>query len=430
MANNKSSPETGLAGDSLSLFGTGLIPFALSNIGNPKVTKFVSHGLAVGICAKMIWGFIRSKQNQDKYTTINIHEGSVWFDYVIRWMSKVKVEYQGSEFEFIDLDNIKNSGDKLCSPDSVQLSNQEKKHGFDFMPSSNCKVFVNGIEVVVILERMNRDNNNVRWAKDKFIIKVKSKDELELRRVFAQIEDLGHIKVQHPRTIVYTYHWNWRQTKKIYKIKDVVLPNGDFEKLKKYFADFLSNREFYERTNTPYRASALLYGRSGSGKSTTVEAIATHFGLDVYVISLSEMTDDKFLTAVNEIPDNGILLLEDVDCVLADERKTEGTGVSFSGLLNVLDSIICKDGRITFQSTNYIDKIDPAQIRAGRADYHLEFFDATFEQIVDLAERFGYNEKEARGLAEKWAPEKIPMCEVQSRLKQLFNKEKQVELTK
>lgn len=426
MSNQKEPPKP--IGADLSLLGSGLIPFALSNIGNQKVSRIISQGLAAFLIGKMGWDFFKNIKRKSKYTTIIINENQEWFQYVLRWLFKVKSEYVGSEFEFIDLTRNNSSS----SPHEIEASaylkgDKIKKSEFDFAPLGTSIVKVNGIEIQVILDRPNRDNNNFKWVKDKIILNIKSKKKDDLITVFNQIDELGNVKIEYPRTTVYTYYWDWRATKKIYKIKDVVLPNGEFEKLKKYIGDFLSSREFYEKTNTPYRASCLLHGKTGSGKSTTVEAIATHFGLDVYIISLSEMTDDKFSNAVNQIPDNGILLLEDVDCVMAKDRTTEGTGVSFSGLLNVLDGLSVKEGRITFQSTNHIEKLDSAQIRAGRADYHLEFFNATKEQIIDLSKRFGYNEKDSQVFGEKWVRDDIPMAEIQNRLKQLYNNKKQNE---
>lgn len=404
--------------ENLSLFGAGLIPFVLSNIGNSKLTKSVSRGLAIGICGKFIWNFIKSKRNNDKYTSINIHEGSNWFDYVIRWLGKVKVDYQGSEFEFIDLDNLQNNNKDsyvLLAPTNTKV--EEKTRSFDFMPSSNCKVMVDGIEVVVILERVHRDNNNARWAKDKFIVKIKSKKEQDLRKVFSQIEQLGNVKTEYPKSNIYTFTWDWKRTKQIFKYRNVVLPNREFEKLKDLIGDFLSSHDKFSERGVPWRLGILLSGMAGAGKSTTVEAIATHFNLDVYIIQLSEMSDSKLMEAINRLPERCILLLEDVRGNTLQAKQEDGSVLSSSGLLNALDGIAIPEGRICFMTTNFKEELDPVLVRPGRIDYEIKYTYANQEQILDLSRKFDYNISSV--VVEEWANEKICMAEVQNRLLQL-----------
>lgn len=415
MSKNVESQSKSLSSD-LSLFGTGLVPFALSNIDNPKLTKFVSRGLMVGVVGKFVWDWIKSRQNNDKYTSINIHEGSTWFDYVIRWLSQTRVEYQGSEFEFVALDNIRNSKQEQEEAWAVAKLRGEKieqNHSFDFMPSSNCKVMIDNIEVIVILEKINRDNNNARWAKDKFVIKIKSKKEEDLRRVFAQIEDLGHTKVEYPKTNIYTFSWDWRRTKQLFKVRDVVLPNGQFEKLKKLIQKFLDSRESYADKGLNWRIGILLEGISGSGKTTTVQAIATHFNLDVYIINLSEMDDAKLMDAINRLPEKCILLLEDVRKGSLTNKTLDGK-LSSSGLLNCLDGLAIPEGRICFMTTNFKEELDPILIRPGRIDYQIEFTFANKEQILDLARKFEYDLNDE--LAISWENEKVSMSEIQNRL--------------
>lgn len=416
MSNNVESGSKPLSSD-LSLFGAGLVPFALSNIDNPKLTKIVSRGLMVGIAGKFVWDWVKSKQNNDKYTSINIHEGSTWFDYVIRWLSQTKVEYQGSEFEFVDLGNINNNkqhAEEICAVAQLHGEKVEQNHSFDFMPSSNCKVMIDGIEVIVSLEKINRDNNNVRWAKDKFVIKIKSKKEEDLRRVFAQIEELGHTKSEYPLCNVYTFTWGWRKTKKIYKKKDVVLPNNQFEIIKDNVLKFLDSRDFYHDRGMNWRLGIMLESsQGGTGKTTTVQAIATHCGLDVYMVNLSEMDDAKLSEAVNNIPEKCILLLDDVRPENLSNNSEVGK-LSLAGILQALDGIGSAEGRVCFLCTNLKQELPELLYRPGRIDLEFNFTYATKEQILDLAAKFRYDLD--KKTAEKWEKEKIVMAMVQNRL--------------
>ena len=257
-----------------------------------------------------------------------------------------------------------------------------------------------------------------KWAKDYIEIAVKTKDKNDLNSVFEHIYKEGDHYLELPRTLVHTFGWSWRVTKKFFHVRDVILPNNEFDNLKEDIEYFLKNRDWYEEVQIPYRRTYLLSGEPGSGKSTTVQAAATHFNLDVYALSLSEMTDDKFSDAISGIPDKSILLLEDIDCaVKIDEsnRDTQNTKVTFSGLLNILDGVCSPEGRITFLTTNHRDKLnDAALLRPGRVDYEILYGYATKEQIFDLATKFKYDQ--AKKVSVLWSKENISMSEVQGRL--------------
>lgn len=46
--------------------------------------------------------------------------------------------------------------------------------------------------------------------------------------------------------------------------------------------------------------------------------------------------------------------------------------MTFSGLLNALDGVRSQEGRILIMTTNHREKLDPALLRPGRADVHIE----------------------------------------------------------
>ena len=64
-----------------------------------------------------------------------------------------------------------------------------------------------------------------------------------------------------------------------------------------------------------------------------------------------------------------MLLIEDVDCVFKTERTTtDQTGVTLSGLLNALDGVSSREGRVLFLTTNHPERLDAALVRPGRVD--------------------------------------------------------------
>uniref|UniRef100_A0A803LSX5 Uncharacterized protein n=1 Tax=Chenopodium quinoa TaxID=63459 RepID=A0A803LSX5_CHEQI len=65
----------------------------------------------------------------------------------------------------------------------------------------------------------------------------------------------------------------------------------------------------------------------------------------------------------------------------AKDKKKRGSDVTFSGLLNFIDGIwsACGEERIIVFTTNHVDKLDPALIRPGRMDLHIELSYCRYE---------------------------------------------------
>ncbi|KAG6012350.1 hypothetical protein E4U54_007588 [Claviceps lovelessii] len=166
-------------------------------------------------------------------------------------------------------------------------------------------------------------------------------------------------------------------------------------------ADYLkpTTREWYANRGIPYRRGYLLYGPPGTGKSSLSVSLAGHFGLKIYIVSLSSgnVTDDYLSRLFQQLPSRCIVLLEDIDsaglthtregeAIPSDTQRTSAaTGsangsaprsqgpVSLSGLLNVLDGVASQEGRILIMTTNHIEKLDKALIRPGRVDMRIRF---------------------------------------------------------
>ncbi len=88
---------------------------------------------------------------------------------------------------------------------------------------------------------------------------------------------------------------------------------------------------------------------------------------------------------IDDLPVATLLLIEDVDCVFKDSRSTTGdTGVTLSGLLNALDGVSSREGRVLFLTTNHPERLDPALVRPGRVDRKIELGHATPDQARRL----------------------------------------------
>jgi chaperone BCS1 len=70
------------------------------------------------------------------------------------------------------------------------------------------------------------------------------------------------------------------------------------------------------------------------------------------------------------------------------ENVSPQTGITLSGLLNVLDGFYAPTGVLFVMTTNHVEKLDHALLRPGRIDYKLCLGKATDHQKVELYRRF------------------------------------------
>lgn len=191
-------------------------------------------------------------------------------------------------------------------------------------------------------------------------------------------------------------HQFWREEVRVNNrpMQSVVLPSAMKDRLLNDVEKFLSpkTKDFYFRNGIPYRRSYLFHGAPGTGKTSMVQAIAGHFKRNVCFLlpTHPEMTDDNLRDAIQSIPDNSIVVFEDIDALFTKgrENKSNKSALTFSGLLNALDGIGSPNGQIFVLTTNLRENLDHALIRNGRVDLHIEFTYAVKEQMKSMWENF------------------------------------------
>jgi chaperone BCS1 len=168
-------------------------------------------------------------------------------------------------------------------------------------------------------------------------------------------------------------------------LESVILPGNMREELVTDVRQFLDSKTYYMRLGVPYRRGYLLHGPPGCGKSSLVTALAGELRLAICVLSLSNrgLDDESLNSLLNTSPLRSIILLEDIDRAFTSESR-----VTMSGLLNALDGVAAQEGRIVFMTTNHVNRLDAALIRAGRADVKLEVPLLTSQQIAELFLKF------------------------------------------
>ncbi|KQK20475.1 AAA-ATPase At3g28580 [Brachypodium distachyon] len=168
---------------------------------------------------------------------------------------------------------------------------------------------------------------------------------------------------------------------------------------------FRDGKEYYARIGKAWKRGYLLYGPPGTGKSTMIAAMANYLDYDIYDIELTSVaTNIELRRLFIQTSGKSIVVLEDIDCSadLTGKRKKSSTPrapadgvpadkkVTLSGLLNAVDGLwsACGGERIIIFTTNYVEELDPALIRHGRMDRHIEMSYCCFEAFKFLAKNY------------------------------------------
>ncbi|CAN1162823.1 AAA-ATPase ASD, mitochondrial [Linum perenne] len=194
----------------------------------------------------------------------------------------------------------------------------------------------------------------------------------------------------------------------------------DPEKKKEILEDlitFSQAEEFYARIGRAWKRGYLLYGPPGTGKSTMIAAIANLLNYDIYDLELTAVKDNTELRKLLiETSSKSVVVIEDIDCSLdltgqrrktndkeeatdekdqkpkqpKEDREAKPSQVTLSGLLNFIDGLwsACGGERLIVFTTNHVEKLDPALIRKGRMDKHIELSYCSFEAFRVLAKNY------------------------------------------
>jgi mitochondrial chaperone BCS1 len=219
-----------------------------------------------------------------------------------------------------------------------------------------------------------------------------------------------HESKQRTASCLYQYdeRWCYVHAYAPRRLGSVILKPNEKEDLVNDVRQFRESRERYGVLGVPYHRGYLLYGPPGTGKTSLVSGLAAEFGMSIYAINLTELSDQKLKRAVSTVPENSVILFEDIDCMkvggrrlriddesqrprVAEEAKSEPGdryGVTLSGLLNVLDGFHAPENVLFLMTTNKIEALDTALLRPGRIDYRLYMGRATAGQKAELYRRF------------------------------------------
>jgi chaperone BCS1 len=206
-------------------------------------------------------------------------------------------------------------------------------------------------------------------------------------------------------------YWNKSIRRRKRPIGSVILPTGIRNRLMDDVHEFINSKDWYIDMNIPWRRGYLLSGPPGNGKSSLITAVASEIDFEIMSLNFGQIGEEELVTLMSDVKENCILLLEDIDCAFVE--RANRTPISMSTLLNLLDGVNASEGRLVFMTTNHPEKLDPALIRPGRIDLHIELPDATPYQIAQLYKRFYPESRNADDFAARVVKYKPSMARLQ-----------------
>jgi hypothetical protein len=224
------------------------------------------------------------------------------------------------------------------------------------------------------------------------------------------------------------------------------------QQVKNHVNFFLTRRDWYEAKGIPYTLGFLFHGSPGTGKTSSVKAIANTARRHIINVQLSEIktkaqlrhlffnedinvyngtTTERYTIPVHE----RLYVIEDIDAmgdtvlrrewkkpVSSVEEKPKKSGdpwldnteedqkepIDLSFLLNLLDGTLESSGRIIAISSNFPERIDRALIRPGRIDMIIHFKKCNTAILHEMVDSF--YDKSITGLQcedYKWSPAEV-----------------------
>ncbi|XP_022895831.1 AAA-ATPase At2g46620-like isoform X1 [Olea europaea var. sylvestris] len=236
----------------------------------------------------------------------------------------------------------------------------------------------------------------VMWVKidRSFVLKIKKKDRRRILKPYLQhIHTISNdIEQRGKKLKLYINNkGKWRSVQFNHPSNfDTVVVHLDLKnKIKSDLENFVKSKQYYHKLGRVWRRSYLLYGPSGTGKSSFIAAIANFLSYDVYNFDFSQIEDgDNLNLLLLQTKGKSLIVVEDLDCYISEKSKT---GISSSGLLNFMDGILCSsccDEKIVIFTMNSKEGIDFDLLRPGRIDVHIYFPLCDFNSFKGLASNY------------------------------------------
>lgn len=397
------------------------------------LTVYVPFIVAV-VTLAIVWGYVRSPlgalASDYLMSSVTIRTEDEMFNVVMLWLSKQKFSresrhliaatdsynshhYSGWSDESSDSDD--DDGDDVnghgsLSGEADSSATGEKSSNIHYTPSFGSHFFIyKGFPLWLVRSEDQKISFHQREEVSLYCLGSSSVLKELLNEARQQ-----HTAKDESKTLIYRGNlvearWQRCMSRLNRPFSTVILNEKVKQDLINDATEYLNpaTRRWYANRGIPYRRGYLLHGPPGTGKSSLSLALAGHFRMKIYIVSLnsSVATEDSVASLFSDLPRRCIVLLEDIDSAGMAHSRDDAIGsspeqvpvarpgpggdqgvpgrrgatapaggrLSLSGLLNILDGVASQEGRILVMTTNHIEKLDKALIRPGRVDRIVAF---------------------------------------------------------
>lgn len=162
--------------------------------------------------------------------------------------------------------------------------------------------------------------------------------------------------------------------------------NEEAKESVKDIVDYLKNPDKYKKYGARVPKGIILYGSPGTGKTLLAKAVAGEANVPFYAVSGSDFIQvyvgvgasrvrNLFKKAKNH--GKAVIFIDEIDAI-GKKRSSKGTGGSeekdqtLNALLTEMSGFNENEGIVVIAATNRLDILDPALLRPGRFDRHIE----------------------------------------------------------
>lgn len=162
--------------------------------------------------------------------------------------------------------------------------------------------------------------------------------------------------------------------------------------------NYLSNPQRFERLGARFPKGFMLYGDPGNGKTLLARAVAGEAGVPFLEMSGSDF-GSMFISVsgsrVKKLFSRAracapcVVFIDEIDAI-GGRRMTEGSaaaremGSTLNQLLVQMDGFTANTGVVVIAATNRLDALDPALLRSGRFDRHIQVQAPTADEREEI----------------------------------------------
>lgn len=267
--------------------------------------------------------------------------------------------------------------------------------------------FFSGIPLIISKETDNQAFNEVREKLSiRFITPFK---KVLYSKVLSRIEELYDETNGNIRINTFNGYDMYEIERAPVPQEALIYPDNILEHTVADIRRFLDSRDAYAELGIHWHRGFGFFGPPGTGKTSFILALATHFELPVFRYNLRTTSASAIVKSIHNI-ERGFIVFEDADVIKqmqsrdyvppvveedisrpltkAGHSEPPGFGVGLDDVLSILDGLDTPEGAIFILTSNHPEVFDQALLRAGRVDIKIQFKLFSLPEVERMITKF------------------------------------------